>query len=216
MGRYTSAAMSEAFDERADPKVQLEQAMAEAQAQHRRLREQAATVIANQKHTEIRLNRAMEELSEVSDSARHALRIGDERAALAYAARMVTIEADVEGLKAFHLHASGAAEQAKRAVDENAVALQKTLGERQKLLSQLDQARMQEQINGAMAMLSETVGHDVPTLGEVRDKIERRYARALGVAELQGRLPAQSPIDFEQSQLERRAAERLDRLRLTP
>lgn len=216
MGRYSSAALSEAFDERADPKVQLEQAMAEAQAQHRRLREQAATVVANQKHTEIRLNRAMEELAEVSDSARHALRIGDERAALSYAARMVTIEADVDGLKAFHLHASGAAEQAKRAVDENALALQKTLGERQKLLSQLDQARMQEQINGALAMLSESVGADVPTLAEVRDKIERRYARALGVAELQGRLPAASTGDFEQSQLERRAAERLDRLRLTP
>ena len=35
---------------------------------------------------------------------------------------------------------------------------------------------MQEQMNKAMATLNEAVGEDVPTLGEVRDKIEARYA----------------------------------------
>ena len=43
------AKLSGRFEENADPKVQLEQAMAEAQEQHRRLVEQAASVIANQK-----------------------------------------------------------------------------------------------------------------------------------------------------------------------
>ena len=46
------------LNERADPKVQLEQAISEAQDQHRRLKEQAANVIANQKQTEMRLNRS--------------------------------------------------------------------------------------------------------------------------------------------------------------
>ena len=54
------------FEERADPKVQLEQAIADAQDQHRRLVEQAANVVANQKQTEMQLNRAMEELEKVS------------------------------------------------------------------------------------------------------------------------------------------------------
>ena len=39
---------------------------------------------------------------------------------------------------------------------------------------------MQEQMNKAMSSLSETVGQDVPTLNEVRDKIEARYAKAKG------------------------------------
>ena len=43
---------------------------------------------------------------------------------------------------------------------------------------------MQEQMNTAMASLSETVGQDVPTFDEVRDKIEARYAKAKGMAEL--------------------------------
>ena len=60
--RYFTASANSRFEERADPKVQLEQAIAEAQDQHRRLTEQAANVIANQKQTEMRLNRAMENL----------------------------------------------------------------------------------------------------------------------------------------------------------
>ena len=70
---YWTAKLSGRFDERADPKVQLEQAMQEAQEQHRRLREQAANVIANQKQTELRLNRSLEEMGRVNGNARQAL-----------------------------------------------------------------------------------------------------------------------------------------------
>ena len=41
-------------------------------------------------------------------------------------------------------------------------------------------------MNSAMASLSENVGQDVPTFNEVRDEIELRYARAKGMAEIQG------------------------------
>ena len=46
---YLTGAANQKFDEKADPKIQLEQAITEAQDQHRRLKEQAANVIANQK-----------------------------------------------------------------------------------------------------------------------------------------------------------------------
>ena len=59
---YTTARLTGRFEENADPKVQLEQAITEAQDQHRRLKEQAANVIANQKQTEMRLSRTLEEL----------------------------------------------------------------------------------------------------------------------------------------------------------
>src|SRR5712691_948006 len=76
--RYMTAALTGRFDELADPKVQLEQAIQEAQDQHRRLTEQAASVIANQKQTEMRLNRALEELEKVNGSARQALVMADD------------------------------------------------------------------------------------------------------------------------------------------
>src|SRR5947208_5156329 len=76
--RYMTAALTGKFNEVADPKIQLEQAIMEAQDQHRRLTEQAANVIANQKQTEMRLNRAMEQLQTVSASARRAVLMADE------------------------------------------------------------------------------------------------------------------------------------------
>src|SRR3954471_3833911 len=78
--KYMAAWVSGNFEERADPKVQLEQAIMEAQEQHRRLREQAANVIANQKQTEMRLNRAMTELEKVNGNARQAVLMADDAA----------------------------------------------------------------------------------------------------------------------------------------
>jgi phage shock protein A len=71
--KYLSAKLSGTLEERADPKVQLEQAINEAQDQHRRLVEQAANVVARQKQTELQLNRAMEDLEKTNASTRQAL-----------------------------------------------------------------------------------------------------------------------------------------------
>jgi phage shock protein A len=198
--KYWRARSDQRFNERADPKVQLEQAIAESQDQHRRLKEQAANVIANQKLTEMQLNRAMNDLEATNNKVRQAALMADEtaksgdaaksaeytKAAESFAAQLIATEKQVDSLKTLHLQAAQAADQAKAAVAQNSGLLQQKLAERQKLMSQLDQAKMQEQMNRAMATLSEAVGQDVPTFEEVRTKIEARYAKALGSAELQG------------------------------
>src|SRR3954463_4518577 len=214
--KYLGAKLSGSLNERADPKVQLEQAIIEAQDQHRRLKEQAANVIANQKQTEMRLNRAMEELESLNSKARQAVLMADDatkkgdtkkateltNAAQSFANRLITTEKEVESLKQLHLQASQASDQAKAAVQQNSIVLQKKLTERQKLLSQLDQAKMQEQMNKAMSSLSETVGQDVPTFDEVRDKIEARYAKALGAADLQNATVESSMLEIERAQMD--------------
>ena len=154
--KYLTAKMTSSFNEHADPKVQLEQAIIEAQEQHRRLVEQAANVIANQRQTEMRLNRALEELEKVNGNARQAVVMADDatkrgdaakateytQAAEAFANRLIQLEQDVESLKQLHLQSTQAADQAKHAVGQNSAALQKRLSERQRLLGQLDQAKM--------------------------------------------------------------------------
>src|SRR6478752_5411237 len=225
--KYLTAKLSGSFNERADPKVQLEQAIMEAQEQHRRLREQAANVIANQKQTEMRLNRAMEELEKVNGNARQAVLMADEatkggneaksteyaRAAESFANRLIALEAEIENLKALHLQATQASDQAKAAVQQNSTALQQKLSERQKLLGQLDQAKMQEQMNKAMSSLSETVGDDVPTLDEVREKIEARYAKAKGMSELTDASVESRMLEVEQASMNRQAQTRLAEIR---
>src|SRR5919202_4812054 len=225
--RYLTAALTGRFNEVADPKVQLEQAITEAQDQHRRLVEQAANVVANQKQTEMRLNRSMGELEKLNASARQAVQMADDAtrrgdtakaadytsAAEAYANRLIATEKEVESLKQLLLQSTQAANQAKAAVQQNSMVMQRKLAERQKLLGQLDQAKMQEQMNRAMASLSETVGQDVPTFDEVRDKIEQRYARALGASEIAGESVESRMLEVEQAAMNTEATARLDAIR---
>jgi phage shock protein A len=224
---YLVARATGEFNERADPKVQLEQAIAEAHQQHRQLKEQAANVIANQKQTEIRLNRAMDDYEKVSANARQAVMMADDAqkkgeqdklvqyttAAEAFANRMIALEREVEDLKSLHLQASQAADQAKQAVNTNSANLQKKLSEKQKLMSQLDQAKMQEQLNKAMTSLSEKVGEEVPSFEEIREKVESRYAKAKGAAELNEASVESRMLEVEQASLNVEAQSRLSEIR---
>ena len=175
--KYLGAKLGLTLEEKADPKVQLEQAIAEAREQHRKLTEQAANVIANQKQTQLKLDRAIEEYEKANASARQALLLSDQearsgnadkaasftQAAEAFANKLINLEKQIEDLKKMLLDSTQASEKAKQAVAQNSSALQKKLAEREKLLSALDHAKMQEQMNKALAQLSETVGEEVPT-----------------------------------------------------
>ncbi len=227
MWGYFTALFTGRFNEFADPKIELEQAIQEAQENHRKLKEQAANVIANQKQTEMRLNRAMEEMEKVNSNARQAVLLAEEsmkggddkkateytQAAEAFANRLIAVEQEVQSLKSLSLQAAQASEQAKSMVQQNSTSLQKKLAERQKLLSQLDQAKMQEQMNTAMTSLSETVGQDVPTFEEVREKIEARYARAKGAQELHGESVEGRMLEVQQAALNTEAKARLSQIR---
>ena len=76
--KYLAVKLRVRHEERADPKVQLEQAIQEAKEQHKRLTEQAANVIANQKQAQTRLDRALAESEKASASARQALLLADQ------------------------------------------------------------------------------------------------------------------------------------------
>jgi phage shock protein A len=224
---YATAKLTGKFNQMADPAVQLEQAIREAQDQHRRLKEQAANVIASQKQAELRLNKRMAELEKLNSNARQALVMADEAqhggdavkagqlnsAAETIATQLIQVEKDVGDLKALVLQSTQASDQAKAAVAQNSAALQQKIAERAKLLSQLEQAKMQEQMNKAMATLSEAVGEDVPTLNEVRDKIEARYAKARAVAELGSSQVDESIREIEEATANAAAQARLSELR---
>jgi len=225
--KYLGAKMNRNFENRADPGVQLEQALAEAQAQHRRLKEQAANVIANQKQSELRLNSKMAELQKLNANARQALmmasdaeKTGDQTKATQYngaaetiANQLIQVEKDIEGLKAMVIESTKASDQAKAAVQQNSRILQQKLADKNRLLSQLDQAKMQEEMNSAMAQLQETVGDDVPTLGEVQQKIEARYVKAKASSELQETSVESRMLEVEQATANVEAHSRLSELR---
>ena len=105
------------------------------------------------------------------------------------------------------IESTQASDQAKAAVAQNSRMLQQKLAEKNKLLSQLEQARMQEEMNKAMSQLSETVGDDVPSLKEVQDKIEARYAKAKARSELSEHLGREQHPRGRAGDRQRRGAE---------
>jgi phage shock protein A len=226
--KYLMALFSSKVDEYADPKVQIQQAIEDAQRQHQALSQQAAAVIGNQRQLEMKLTRQMGDVERLQSSARQALVLADEQrakgneaeaqkyeqTAQAFATQLVAGEQQMEDLKGMHDQALQAAEQAKKAVENNAMQLQTKLAERTKLLSQLEQAKMQEKVSESLRSMSQLQAPgNTPSLDEVREKIEARYANALGAAELHSNSVEGRMLEVQKSTLDMAGASRLEQLR---
>jgi phage shock protein A len=228
MFRYSNAYANKKFDEKADPAIQIQQAIEDAKVQHQALTQQAAVVLGNRHQLEMRLARQLGELDQLQNSARQSLILMDqaqaagdtkkaaeyEQAAQSFAGQLVAGESSVEDLKALHAQALQASEQAKQAVADNQFRLRQSLAERAKLMTQLETAKMQEQMNKALTSMSELAPQgDTPTLAEVRDKIESRYATALGENELVSGGTEARMIEVRKATMDAAAVSRLDAIR---
>jgi phage shock protein A len=226
--KYLMAFFGAKIDEYADPKVQIQQAIEDAQRQHQALVQQAASVIGNQRQLELKLNRNLTEVENLQASARQALVLADkartdgdtakaneyEETAQTFATQLVATEQSLEDLKGLHDQALGAAAQARKAVDNNAMLLQQKLAERTKLLSQLEQAKMQETVARSLESVSQlTAPGNTPSFDEVREKIERRYADALGRAELAGHSVEGRRIEVQKATLDLAGHNKLEEIR---
>ncbi|HKC28754.1 MAG TPA: PspA/IM30 family protein [Jatrophihabitans sp.] len=226
--KYMSAWLGTKLEEKADPKVQIEQAVQEAQRQHQALTQQAAAVIGNQRQLQMQLDRQLNKVEELQAQARQALVLAEqaraqgdatkadrfEQTAQALANQLVSAEVATEDLKQLHDQALQAATHARDAVQTNSQILQQRLAERTKLLSQLEQAKMQETVSASLQQMNDMAApSNVPTLDEVRDKIERRYAVALGQAELAQDSTGAHVLEVQRATLGMKGAARLDEIR---
>jgi phage shock protein A len=226
--RYLMALFGAKIDEYADPKVQIQQAIEDAQRQHQALVQQAAAVIGNQRQLEMKLSRQMSEVEKLQGMARQALVLadraresGDEAEAQKYettaqtlATQLVAGEQSMEDLKTLHDQALSAAGQARKAVENNAMVLQQRIAERSRLLSQLEQAKMQETVARSLESMSSLAAPgNTPSLDEVRDKIEQRYASAMGRAELAANSVEGRMLEVQKSSLDMAGSSRLEQIR---
>jgi phage shock protein A len=226
--RYMMALFGAKIDEYADPKVQIQQAIEDAQRQHQALVQQAAAVIGNQRQLEMKLSRQMGEVEKLQGMARQALVLadrarggGDEAEAQKYettattlATQLVSGEQSMEDLKTLHDQALSAAGQARKAVENNAMVLQQRIAERSRLLSQLEQAKMQETVARSLESMSSLAAPgNTPSLDEVRDKIEQRYATAMGRAELASNSVEGRMLEVQKSSLDMAGSSRLEQIR---
>ncbi len=227
-GKYFSAWFGAKVDEKADPKVQIQQAVQEAQRQHQALTQQAAAVIGNQRQLEMQLDRQLGQVETLQAQTRQALVLSDkaradgdehkaaefEQTAEMLANQLVSAEDGVGNLKNLHDQSLQAAAQARQAVEDSTRRLQGQLAERTKLLSQLEQAKMQESVSKSLQQMSDMAApSNTPTLAEVRDKIEARYATALGQADLARGSVAGRMADVERATASLQGQSRLQEIR---
>lgn len=226
--KYLMQSMDSKIEENADPHVQIQQATEASKRQHQEVTERAAAIIGNRNQLEMKLHRLQEDMTKLQDNARMALQQADKAAAEGnqakaqelnntaevFASQLVSVEQQFEETKQMHAGAVEAAKQAEQQQKQSAARLEEQLSQINQLRSQADQAKMQEMTSRSMQEMQGIQADDsVPTLDGVREKIEQRYANALGAQELvegsvQGRMQEISATGHDM-----KASSRLDQIR---
>jgi len=184
---YTSAALTSLFNEKADPRIQIEQAIEEARQHHRRLTDSAAAVIANRMEIEIKVTRTRKDLRELEERTTQAVRLAEQarasgddpkatrfdRSAELYATQLASKESALGDLEEVHERASVAAAAAARVVDQSKMQVQQQLMEKTRLLNDLAAAEMQKRIADALRSMDQfTPDGTIPTLPKMRERID--------------------------------------------
>lgn len=219
MWAYMTAAGAKKFDEHADPTIQIQQAITKARRQHNELTEQAANVIATQRQAEMALSNAIKRHDELASSLERAVSKANddplfEEAVNVLANQLVQQEQAVEFAQSHVNETGNAADAAKAELERNSARLQQKLMNHQRLLSQVEQVKMAEQMNAAMRQLEAgSLDDKTPSLDSVQSRLEARYAKAIAHKELhdggvQGRLR-----QVEQAGVTEEANKRIEQVR---
>lgn len=225
---YTAALLTSVFDDKADPRIQIEQAIDDARQMHLRLVDQAAAVIGGQHELELKIARGTSEARRLDASTAQALRLaasaratGDakaagafERSAQLFATQLATTEASVADLQELHEKATMMAGAAHRAVEQNKFQLQRQLTERTRLLTDIAAAEMQERMADALRSMDRLAPAGiVPTMPQVQDRIDRRIAKSAGRIEISLGSVESQMVQVERAIADSRGAERLADIR---
>src|SRR3954453_7857165 len=90
--KYLTASANAQIDQRADPKIQIQQAIEAGQQRHQALANQAAAVLGNQRQLEMRLSRQLGEVEMLQAFARQALVLADQPRAGLHSAKAAEYE----------------------------------------------------------------------------------------------------------------------------
>lgn len=226
--RYIGALLGSALDHAADPRIQVQMALEEARRQHLLLTEQAAAVLGNERELEIKVGRAMAEVERIRSATGRALmladrasRAGDEKAARAheetaalFAVQLAGAESMAAELADARDRSAGAAAAARRAVDGSAHLLHARLTEGSRLNTEIEAARMQERMAATLTALDAMApSGSIPTLEQIRARVDRRVSIAAARSELAGSGTGARMLEIERAGLEETGRQKLVEIR---
>lgn len=210
-----------------DPAVEMEMAINQAKQQDRNLRNQAANIVAHRTQLEGRIEKEADTVGETREMAKQALMKAEEArakgdtagvdkwttTAQSLALKLQASENNLTSLTQQYEVAIGQAEDAKRAVQQNATRLQELSAKQIELMGALEQAKMQEQVNQAVQVMSATLDDEMPTLASVEEKIERRKAQAMAKAEIYDATPQGAEAELREAINQTAADAKLEELK---
>ena len=210
-----------------DPEIEIEQAISEARKRDQELRNQAAKVVAHRTQLESKIEKAADTVGESREMAKQALMKAQEaqgsgdagavdkwmKVAQGQAMKLQAAENNLNSLKAQYETAANQAENAKSAVQQNAMRLQELAAKRMELLGSLQQAKMQESVNEAIEAISATMDDEQVSLSKVEEKIEKRKAEAMAKAELREATPDGAEIELREAVSMAQADAKLEELK---
>ena len=157
--KYLMQSFDTKIDQNADPKVQIQQAVAAAKEQHKAISEHAANIIGNRNQLQMKMERLIKSQEDLQNKARTALQAAQKaeaagdaeksqqfnNAAEVIATQLVSVEQELEQTKQAYASADHAAKEAQAKQQQSEANLKEQLSQVGQLESQLNQARMQEQ-----------------------------------------------------------------------
>ena len=210
---YIKALFRRTAERAMNPEVEIEQAIQESRKQDQQLRNQAAKVIAHRAQLERKIEKAADTVGEAREMAKKALLRAEDaktaadaegvdkwtRAAQSLALKLQAAENNLNGLKDQYEIAVGQSDDAKSAVEQNAMRLQELAAKRMELLGRLEQAKMQEAVNTAVESMGSALDIEAPSLDRVEEKIEERVASAQAKAELREATPEGAEAELREA-----------------
>lgn len=210
-----------------DPEIEIEQAIEEARKQDRQLRNQAAKVIAHREQLETKIEKSADQVGEAREMAKQAL-LRAERAkteedaagvekwtntASSLAMKLQASESNLSSLKDQYEIAVAQADEANGAVQQNAMRVSELAAKRMQLLGQIQQAKMQEEVNKAVEAMSGALEVNAPSLARVEEKIDARMANARAKAEVAQSTPEGAEAELREAVSLAKADDKLAELR---
>ena len=210
-----------------DPEIEIEQAITESKKQDQALRNQAAKIIAHRTQLEAKIEKSADTVGEARELAKKALLKAEEakvagqddqvvkwtQAATSQALKLQAAENNLNGLKDQYQFAVTQSDDAKKAVQQNAMRLQELAAKRMELVGKIQQAKMQESVNSAVESIGASMEMDSPSLEKVEEKIEGRLSQAKARAELREVTPEGAEAELREAISIAGADSKLDELR---
>lgn len=229
--RYFMAKSNDVIDTHANPKIQIEQALTADINNHEALVKQASTIVGQARQNEMKTKRMATDAEQLETQVRQAVHLAEQakqggdaekcahynEIAESLAAKLDAANAQLAEAMAMQPELDARAAEAKQLVKDSEKRVKSNKVEKDQILLQLANAQTAESQQASQRAIGQVgapaPSGNTPTFDQVREKIERRHAAAVGAAELYGESAQEAALELEQASTQAASSAKLEEIR---